>query len=208
MSKSPRDARDSLMLQLSLREIYAKTTMFYYGGSSPSTPQQRAPDPATTPTGPAARARERGEAAAPTRRWELAELDAASAPPPPSGTPAPPSKKGKRKRPPRAPDQDEKVLIFSPPFKFVATADHAESYEDYDSTATAGGSYYQSWSSWEDSSWDHAPVSDPASASDGLSKSSSSSSNISDALGRPLTSPRAANAVPRPARRPSVVDPL
>ena len=64
------DAKEKMRLQLSLREIYAKSTLYYYGTNhSPATPQQQRPTPTTPSTAPAA---------APTRRWELAELEPAS----------------------------------------------------------------------------------------------------------------------------------
>ncbi|KAH8092849.1 hypothetical protein JL720_5014 [Aureococcus anophagefferens] len=111
------DAKEKMRLQLSLREIYAKSTLYYYGTNhSPATPQQQRPTPTTPSTAPAA---------APTRRWELAELEPASPPPAKRARPEP--------APAPAPAADEPELLFSPPFKFATTAG---SYETRTRTRT------------------------------------------------------------------------
>ena len=109
------DAKEKMRLQLSLREIYAKSTLYYYGTNhSPATPQQQRPTPTTPSTAPAA---------APTRRWELAELEPASPPPAKRARPEP--------APAPAPAADEPELLFSPPFKFATTAGSYEMLARY-----------------------------------------------------------------------------
>ncbi|KAH8055157.1 hypothetical protein JL722_8585 [Aureococcus anophagefferens] len=64
-----------------------------------------------------------GAAAAPTRRWELAELEPASPPPAKRARPEP--------APAPAPAADEPELLFSPPFKFATTAGSYETLARY-----------------------------------------------------------------------------
>ncbi|KAH8073947.1 RNA polymerase II transcription regulator recruiting protein [Aureococcus anophagefferens] len=115
------DAKEKMRLQLSLREIYAKSTLYYYGTNhSPATPQQQRPTPTTPSTAPAA---------APTRRWELAELEPASPPPAKRARPEP--------APAPAPAADEPELLFSPPFKFATTAGSYETQLGVEANADA-----------------------------------------------------------------------
>ena len=215
------DAKEKMRLQLSLREIYAKSTLYYYGTNhSPATPQQQRPTPTTPSTAPAA---------APTRRWELAELEPASPPPAKRARPEP--------APAPAPAADEPELLFSPPFKFATTAG---SYDPYGTTYDQRGYYRQDsweaatwwddgWEAWDQGAGDAAatPTAAPASdASQSEASSSASSNAAADPRPRPLAAPRVSRSeapssvdadalskslsrpLAAPRRRPSVVDPI